>query len=246
MADKFVLRLKKWMLLFVILVVPYLIVQVVENSTHKILSLGYLERTILDMDSLNNPYEKLDSARVPSFKLINQDQQYVTSQDLIGTNYVVNFFFTSCPTICPSTTLNLIELQKKINNYGIDDFKILSISIDPNNDTPQKLKQYAVSMGVDLSNWELLTGSKEEIYNIVQSGFHLPVGQDSLAPGGLFHSPSVSIVDSYGYIRTGLDKKKNIKFVYDGTLYSDIKLLVGEIQRLSITQFKDNYDIEKR
>ena len=78
MSDKFVLRLKKWMLLFVILVVPYLIVQVVENATHKILSLGYLERTILDMDSLNNPYEKLDSARVPSFKLINQDQQYVT------------------------------------------------------------------------------------------------------------------------------------------------------------------------
>ena len=51
---------------------------------------------------------------------------------------------------------------------------------------------------------------------------------------------------SKGYLRTGLDKKKNIKFVYDGTLYSDIKLLVGEIQRLSITNFKDNYEIKKQ
>jgi hypothetical protein len=67
-----------------------------------------------------------------------------------------------------------------------------------------------------------------------------------LVPGGVFHSPNITIVDSKGYIRTGLDKKKNIKFVYDGTLYNDIKLLVGEIQRLSITGFKDSYDIKQK
>ena len=237
---------KKWIILFLILIFPYIIVQIVEKSTHSILSLGYLERTSLEIDSLGNTFEKQDSARVPSFNFINQNNRFISNKDLIGTNYVVNFFFTTCPTICPSTMLNLVELQKKVKDYGIDDFKIISISIDPDVDTPDKLSQYATAMDLDLKNWELLTGNKDDIYNLVQSGFSLPVGVDSLAPGGLFHSSNISIVDKAGYIRTGLDKKKNIKFVYDGTVYSDIKLLVGEIQRLSITNFKDNYDIEKK
>ena len=180
------------------------------------------------------------------FKLINQEKKAITNQDLLGFNYIVNFFFTSCPTICPTTTLNLIELQNKINKYEINNFKIISVSVDPENDTPQKLKEYAMSMNIDLSNWEFLTGSQQEIYDLVKSGFSLSVGQDSLAPGGVFHSSSITIVDDEGYLRTGIDKKKNKKFVYDGTLYSDIKLLVGEIQRLSITNFKDNYEISKQ
>ena len=137
-------------------------------------------------------------------------------------------------------------MQNKIKTYDIQDFKIISISVDPNNDTPQKMKNYAVSMNIDLTNWEFLTGSESEIYELVQSGFLLPVGQDSLAPGGVFHSSSITIIDKKGYMRTGLDKKKNPKFVYDGTLYSDIKLLSGEIQRLSITNYHENYDIKKR
>tara|TARA_Y100001934_G_C12214767_1_gene707866 strand:- start:261 stop:986 length:726 start_codon:yes stop_codon:yes gene_type:complete len=238
--------IKKWGILFSILILPYLIVVLVENATHNILTLGYLETTTLEMDSLGEVTEIIDSVQVPSFQLINQNQEYITNEDLIGQHYVVNFFFTSCPTICPTTTLNLIQLQTKIKNYGIEDFRILSISVDPDTDTPNRLKEYAKSMNIDLSNWDFLTGPQDDIYDIVESGFSLSVGQDSLAPGGVFHSPNITIVDSKGYIRTGLDKKKNVKFVYDGTLYSDIKLLVGEIQRLSITGFKDSYDITQK
>lgn len=239
-------HIKKWLILFFILLFPYLIVQVVENATHNILTLGYLEKSVVLVDEFGQPYEAVDSAKVPEFNLVNQDGKYVTNHDLKGYNYIVNFFFTSCPTICPTTTLNILELQKKINNYGINDFKIISISVDPKNDTPQKLKDYAFSMNLDESNWEFLTGSEDEIYNIVKSGFSLSVGKDDLAPGGVFHSSSITIVDKQGYIRTGIDKKKNIKFVYDGTLYSDIKLLMGEIQRLSITDYQENYEIKKR
>ncbi len=238
--------IKKWLVLFLILIFPYIIVQIVERSTHNILTLGYVEKIDLDLDSLGEVIESVDSLKVPEFKLINQEKKEITNQDLLGFNYIVNFFFTSCPTICPTTTLNLIELQNKINKYEINNFKIISVSVDPENDTPQKLKEYAISMNIDLSNWEFLTGSQQEIYDLVKSGFSLSVGQDSLAPGGVFHSSSVTIVDDEGYLRTGIDKKKNKKFVYDGTLYSDIKLLVGEIQRLSITNFKDNYEISKQ
>ena len=238
--------IKKWAILFSILILPYLIVVVVENSTHNILTLGYIETTTLEMDSAGTVVEDVDSIQVPDFQLINQNQKFITNKDLIGKNYIVNFFFTSCPTICPTTTLNLIELQKKIKNYGIEDFNILSISVDPDTDTAVKLKQYAESMNIDLSNWDFLTGPKDVIYDIVESGFSLAVGEDSLSPGGVFHSSNITIVDSIGYIRTGLDKKKNVKFVYDGTLYSDVKLLIGEIQRLSIIGFKDNYDIKQK
>ncbi|MAZ57999.1 MAG: hypothetical protein CMP56_01125 [Flavobacteriales bacterium] len=238
--------IKKWGILFSILILPYLIVVLVENATHNILTLGYLETTTLEIDSLGQAIERIDSVQVPIFQLINQNQEFISNKDLIGQNYVVNFFFTSCPTICPTTTLNLIELQSKIKNYGIEDFRILSISVDPEIDTPNRLREYAESMNIDLSNWDFLTGQQDDIYEIVESGFSLSVGQDSLVPGGVFHSPNITIVDSKGYIRTGLDKKKNIKFVYDGTLYNDIKLLVGEIQRLSITGFKDSYDIKQK
>jgi len=237
---------KKWFILFFILLFPYLIVQVIENATHNILTLGYLEKPVVLINDFGETYEAVDSVQVPDFNLINQDGKIISNHDLSGYNYIVNFFFTSCPTICPTTTLNLLELQNKIHSYGINNFKILSISVDPKHDTPKKLKEYASSMNLDLSNWELLTGGESEIYDLVQSGFSLAVGKDEVAPGGVFHSSSVTIVDQHGYIRTGIDKKKNIKFVYDGTLYSDIKLLMGEIQRLSITDYKDNYEIKKR
>lgn len=238
-------HIKKWVILFLILIFPYLLVQVVEKATHNILTLGYFPKTHLVTDSLGNISEFTDSLQVPEFKLINQDNNYITNIDLLGYNYVVNFFFTSCPTICPTTTLNLIELQNKIKKYDINNFKIISISVDPNHDTPERMKDYAKSMDIDLSNWEFLTGEEEYIYDIVQSGFSLAVGQDSLAPGGVFHSSSISIIDQKGYLRTGLDKKKNVKFFYDGTLYSDVKLLMSEIQRLSITDYKENYEIKQ-
>ncbi|MBF25205.1 MAG: SCO family protein [Flavobacteriales bacterium] len=235
--------MKKWLILFSILIFPYLLIQVFEKATHNILTLGYVEKSVLITDSEGNITEKNDSVKVPKFQLLNQDEKYISNIDLLGFNYIVNFFFTSCPTICPTTTLNLVELQNKIKKFDIKNFKIISVSVDPNNDNPDKMKNYANSMNIDLSNWELLTGDQEEIYNLVQEGFSLAVGQDSLAPGGVFHSSYITIVDKYGYIRTGLDKKKNTKFIYDGTLYSDVKLLMDEIQRLSITDYKDNYEI---
>lgn len=228
--------MKKWIILFSILIFPYLVVVVVENLTHNILNLGY--RTFHD-----NILNKTDTLTSPDFILTNQNQKNISSKDLIGYHYIVHFFFTSCPSICPPTIKNLIYLQEKIQNYGIDNFKIISISVDPNNDTPEILKAYTMSMDIDSLNWEFLTGPQELIYNIAKSGFFVPAAQDSLQPGGVFHSSDITIVDNKGYIRTGIDKEDNIRFTYDGTSFSDIKLLVGEIQRLSIPDNKFNDEI---
>ena len=234
------------LVLFSILILPYLIVVWLTDANHNILSLGYVKKEIIQVDSLGDISIDSTYAQVPDFKLLNQDQQYITNQDLMGGNYVVHFFFASCPTVCVETMPNLLHLQKKIKNYGIENFKIISISVDPNNDTPARLKQYANQYAVDLSNWEFLTGSQEEIYSLAHSGFSIAAARDSLAPGGIFHSSDITIVDDKGFLRTGLDKKKKTKFVYDGTSTADVKLLIGEIQRLSITEFKDNYEIIKK
>ena len=93
MSNKVFFNLKKWLVLFLILLFPYLVVQVIEKSTHNILTLGYVENNILDMDSLGQVHEFIDTLRVPSFKLINQDQNFITNKDLIGFNYIVIFFF---------------------------------------------------------------------------------------------------------------------------------------------------------
>jgi len=238
--------LKKWIILFFILIFPYIVVQIIEKSTHNILTLGYVENRTLELDTLGNIIEITDSLKVPNFSLYNQDGVPISNFDLLGSNYIVNFFFTNCPTICPTTTLNLIELQSRVAKFDIKNFKILSISVDPENDSQEVLKKYISSMDIDSSNWHFLTGAADEIYDLVQSGFKLSVGKDSSSPGGVYHSSNITIVDSKGYIRTGLDKKKNVKYVYDGTLFSDVKLLVGEIQRLSNTNFKDNYEIYKK
>ena len=152
--------IKKWAILFSILILPYLIVVILENATHNILTLGYVEKTTSERDSLGKIVEYVDSMKVPVFTLMNQDQKYISNDDLIGYNYVVNFFFTSCPGICGPTTANLIHSQKKIHDSEIDNFKIISISVDPENDTPEKMKHYADSIEIDLSNWEFLVGSE--------------------------------------------------------------------------------------
>lgn len=229
--------MKKWVILFSILIFPYIVVIIVEDLTHNILNLGY--RTIQD-PILNTT----DSLQVPDFTLINQDNSNVSNSELIGDHYIVNFFFTSCPSICPPTIKNLIYLQEKIKNYGIGNFKIVSITVDPINDTPEVLKSYIQSMDIDTQNWEFLTGSQEVIYEIARSGFYVAAAQDSLQPGGVFHSSDITIVDSKGYIRTGIDKEDNIRFTYDGTSVSDVKLLIGEIQRLSIPDNKFNDEIK--
>ena len=239
MSDSFVNGFKKWVILFSILIFPYIVIQIFEKSTHNILTLGYKTQERPITDSIGNIYQFTDSLKAPSFRLLNQHKVYLTNNDLIGYNYIINFFFTSCPGICKPTTSNLIELQKKIKKYDIKNFKIISISVDPIYDTPEKMREYAQLNNIDLLNWDFLTGLESEIYNIAS---HLGDTYNGQNPGT--HSSFITIIDDKGYVRTGLDKKKEIKFVYDGTSQSDIKLLMGEIQRLSITNFKDNYEIQ--
>ncbi|MGY0406930.1 MAG: SCO family protein, partial [Polaribacter sp.] len=110
--------------------------------------------------------------KVPNFEFINQDKKTITNESYKGKVYVVEFFFTTCPSICPIMNQKMLTIQEEFK--GNPNFGIASISITPDIDTPEKLKKYAKNEGITHKNWNLLTGkSQEEVFALANKGFNL-------------------------------------------------------------------------
>jgi protein SCO1/2 len=154
--------------------------------------------------------------RVPSFEFINQDSLVISDKDYKGKVFVVEFFFTSCPSICPVMTDNLVALQNEFKES--DDFGIASFSITPDYDTPTVLKAYAEKNGVSDIDWHLMTGNKDKIYELANSGFNIFAAEMPDAPGGFEHSGLFALIDKNGYIRSRTDKFGNPIVYYRGAI----------------------------
>lgn len=175
--------------------------------------------------------EKL--SKVPSFELTDQNGKKISDKSYLGKVYVVEFFFSSCPTICPKMNQNMLQLQESF--YGDLNFGIASITIDPENDTAAALKQHAKSLGVKHSNWHYLTGDYEYIMSIANKGFNIFAGKNDKVQGGFEHSGLFALIDKEGNIRCRKDKFGNPIMYYDGleqsgidAIKEDIKLLLKE------------------
>lgn len=218
-------------LIFGIIVVPRIVERLKSGS-------------IVEMDRMNTvPREKGLSyvylndvkRKVPSFQFINQDSLLISDKDYIGKVYVVEFFFTSCPSICPLMTKNLVELQ----DYFVDrpDFGIASFTITPDYDTPEVLKQYAEKYGITDMDWHLLTGNKEAVYDLANRGFNIFAAEMPDAPGGFEHSGLFALIDKQGYIRSRLDKFGNPIVYYRGAITREMgENDHGEQEQISILQ----------
>lgn len=154
--------------------------------------------------------------RVPSFEFINQDSLLITDKDYEGKVFVVEFFFTSCPSICPIMTENLIVLQNEFE--GLDDFGIASFSITPEYDTPSVLKAYAEKKGISDLDWHLMTGDKDKIYELANIGFNIFAAEMPDAPGGFEHSGLFALIDKNGFIRSRVDRFGNPIVYYRGAI----------------------------
>ncbi len=171
--------------------------------------------------------------QIPSFSFTNQDNKTVTNLDFKGKVVVLEFFFTSCPTICPKMNVNMVKIQNTFSKN--DDFGIISISIDPKRDSPNVLKQYALEKGATMKNWHFLTGELETIYKLSNEGFKLYAGENKEAEGGFEHSGLFALIDKKGFIRSrsitigGIENP--IKF-YDGLDNKQIKMLKEDIALL--------------
>jgi protein SCO1/2 len=172
-------------------------------------------------------------AKAPNFELINQNNKKISNKNFASKVYVLEFFFSTCPTICPKMNQNMIKIQDEF--FGNPNFGIASITINPENDTPEVLKKHAQDLKINSPNWHFLTGDKTYIYNIANKGFNIFAGENSKVNGGFEHSGLFALIDKKGNIRCRKDEYNNPIMYYDGldikgvnALKEDIKLLLEE------------------
>ncbi len=167
---------------------------------------------------------------VPAFSFTDQNNKIITNKDYEGKVYVVEFFFTTCPSICPIMTENMIKIQNEF--LGNPKVGMASFSIDPEYDTPEILKEYAKNKGITKIQWHLLTGEKEAIFKLANEGFNLYVGEGSELDGGFEHSGFFALIDQNGNIRSRKDENDNPIIYYDGLDDKQIQLLKEDIKKL--------------
>ena len=161
--------------------------------------------------------------RINDFSLTNQNKENITHFDYDDHIYVADFFFTTCPSICPIMTENMVYLQSLLND--LPKIKLLSFSVTPEIDTPEVLKAYAQQKGVNDSRWNLLTGNKKEIYNLARRSY-LVVQQDG-------NGDKHDMIHTENFVL--IDKQRRIRGYYDGTqrnamdqIRADIDILLQE------------------
>ncbi|MFE3866797.1 SCO family protein [Flavobacterium sp. LS2P90] len=150
----------------------------------------------------------------PKFELVNQDNKKITNDTYKGKVYVLEFFFVTCPSICPKMNQSMLAIENKF--FGNPNFGIVSITIDPVHDTPEVLKAHAKLLGVKSSNWNFLTGERAYIFNLANKGFNLYAGENSKVNGGFEHSGLFALIDKNGNIRCRKDNFGNPILYYDG------------------------------
>lgn len=178
-------------------------------------------------------YSKSDLFEIgsaPRFELTNQDGKIVTDQDYLGKVYVLEFFFSTCPTICPKMNQNMLKLQDEFGNN--ENFGIASITINPENDTPEVLKEHAKHLGVTMNSWNMLTGDRNYIYDLSNKGFNLYAKENKNVSGGFEHSGLFALIDKEGNIRCRKDEFGNPILYYDGIEESGIKAIKEDIKIL--------------
>ncbi len=178
--------------------------------------------------------------RVPEFSFINQDGKTITDKDYLGKVYVVEFFFTTCPTICPRMNQNLVKIQNEFKDF--ENFGVASFTINPEYDTSEILKEYAKAYEITNPNWHLMTGDKEAIYNLANKGFYIIAAENKDVEGGFEHSGNFALIDKNGFIRSRKDASGNPLIYYEG-ITSEEEQINDEGQKEQISLLKE--DIRK-
>jgi protein SCO1 len=157
---------------------------------------------------------------IPPFRFVNQDSLKITNHDFDGKIYVADFFFTSCPDVCPIIQRNMLKVYKKYkSNQSV---KLVSYTIDAQHDIPSKLKQYERKLGVGGAQWEFLWGSKQSVYSLAKNDYMVSVDDDTKGPGGFAHEGFLVLVD----------KQKRMRGVYDGTNDQEVGKLMKDMDIL--------------
>ena len=214
-------------LVFGIYAVPKIINKIENNEVVKGDRLDKVSNSSTENDKL------VKIGPVPKFELLNQDNLKISNETYKGKVYVLEFFFSTCPSICPKMNQSMLQIEKTF--FGNPNFGIVSITIDPEHDTPAVLKVHREFLGVKSSNWNFLTGDKTYIFDLSNKGFNLYAGQNNKAQGGFEHSGLFALIDKKGNIRCRKDEFGNPILYYDGLekkgvrdIQQDIAILLKE------------------
>lgn len=188
------------------------------NKDFKLPILGrpHLEERMVD----NKVVVDTISHTIGDFEFLNQDGDTINNHSFKNNIYIADFFFTSCPTICPAMKKQMLRVYDKYKEN--DRIAIVSHTIDPEYDTVQLLKNYAEALEVSAPKWNFLTGDKDEIYSLGESSYMVTAGEDEDAAGGYIHSGAFILVDPGRHIRG----------IYDGTNPDQVNLLLSDIDWL--------------
>lgn len=160
--------------------------------------------------------------KVQDFSYTNQDSEDVGLKDLKGDIWIADFIFTSCETVCPPMTSNLTKIQKQLKEEGINDIRFVSFSVDPEVDTPEKLKEYIGNYETDTNNWDLLTGyDQKEISTLAEESFKVLI-RDDPSSDQVIHGTSFYLVNREGKVVKNYSGVQDVPYE---EIVSDIKLL---------------------
>tara|TARA_B110000003_G_scaffold80847_1_gene82567 strand:- start:9637 stop:10335 length:699 start_codon:yes stop_codon:yes gene_type:complete len=166
-----------------------------------------------------------EAKKVPSFLMTNQDNLKISNEDFNNKVYVVEFFFTTCPSICPIMNKNMKRLESSFGDRK--DFGIASFTIDPDHDTPEILKQYSELYDVFSKNWHFLTSDKKTVYELSNNGFNIFSSINPEVAGGFEHQGYFALIDKKGYIRSRSDSYGNPIVYYLGIDQEKSELIEG-------------------
>lgn len=156
---------------------------------------------------------------IANFSLTNQNGKVVSHADYANKIYIADFFFTTCPTICPIMTKNMVDIQNRTLNDGV---LLLSHSVTPVIDSVAQLKKYALEKGVNDAKWNLVTGDKKQIYELARKSYLAVKTDGDGGPFDMIHTENFILVD----------KQKRIRGFYDGTNTEEIERLLNDLKIL--------------
>lgn len=159
---------------------------------------------------------------IADFSLLNQNGQTITHNDYDNHIYVADFFFTTCPSICPLMTDNMVYLQGLLDAFP--EVKLLSFSVTPEIDSVAVLKEYAIQKGVNDQRWNLLTGDKKAIYDLARKSYLVVQEDGDGGPHDMIHTENFVLVDN----------QRRIRGYYDGTVREDMEKILSDIRILRV------------
>lgn len=172
---------------------------------------------------------------IGGFSLLDQDSNEISDAIFKGKIHVANFFFTTCGTICPKMSTEMMRVQHAFEKDT--NVVIVSYTVDPEHDTPLVLKEYASQHKAIKNKWYFLTGDKKTIYDLARNSYYLVAGEGDGGPEDFIHSEMFTLIDKEGRIRGGRDKKGNM-LTYDGTNILDVNRLIEDIAVLKLEYAK--------